>query len=153
MPLGNLTSQFFANVYLNELGYFIKHELRLKYYLRYVDDFIILHNNKNILQNKVKQINNFLENNLKIKLHKGKSKIISLSKGIPFLGSRHFYYHSILKKHKIKLIKYKLDTIIKEYNSINNYEKFMQRIESIFAHIEIANTFHLRKNLLSKIPF
>ena len=153
MPLGNLTSQFFANVYLNELGYFIKHELRLKYYLRYVNDFIILHNNKNILQNKVKQINNFLENNLKIKLHKDKSKIISLSKGIPFLGFRHFYYHSILKKNKIKLIKYKLDTIIKEYNSINNYEKFMQRIESIFAYIEIVNTFHLRKNLLSKIPF
>ena len=51
MPLGSLTSQFFANVYLNELDYFIKHKLRAKYYIRYVDDFIILHNSKEKLEN------------------------------------------------------------------------------------------------------
>ena len=45
MPLGNLTSQFFANLYLNELDVFAKHKLRAKYYIRYVDDFVILHNN------------------------------------------------------------------------------------------------------------
>lgn len=50
MPLGNLTSQFFANVYLNELDYFIKHELKAKYYIRYVDDFVTLHNNKETLE-------------------------------------------------------------------------------------------------------
>jgi ribosomal protein L31E len=43
MPLGNLTSQFFANVYLNELDYFVKHKLRAKYYIRYVNDFVVLH--------------------------------------------------------------------------------------------------------------
>ncbi len=46
MPLGNLTSQFFANIYLNELDYFVKHKLKAKYYIRYVDDFIILHPSK-----------------------------------------------------------------------------------------------------------
>jgi len=46
MPLGNLTSQFFANIYLNELDYFVKHKLKAKYYIRYIDDFIILHNSK-----------------------------------------------------------------------------------------------------------
>lgn len=46
MPLGNLTSQFFANVYLNELDQFVKHKLKAKYYIRYVDDFVILHNSK-----------------------------------------------------------------------------------------------------------
>ena len=49
MPLGNLTSQFFANVYLNELDYFVKHELKVKYYIRYVDDFVILHSSKEYL--------------------------------------------------------------------------------------------------------
>ena len=51
MPLGNLTSQFFANVYLNKLDQFIKHKLRVKYYIRYVDDFVILHNSKQQLEN------------------------------------------------------------------------------------------------------
>lgn len=50
MPLGNLTSQFFANVYLNELDYFVKHKLKAKYYIRYVDDFVILHHSKKQLQ-------------------------------------------------------------------------------------------------------
>ncbi len=50
MPLGNLTSQFFANVYLNDLDYFVKHILKIKYYIRYVDDFIILHNSKKQLE-------------------------------------------------------------------------------------------------------
>ena len=50
MPLGNLTSQFFANAYLNELDYFIKHKLKVKYYIRYVDDFVILHNSKEQLE-------------------------------------------------------------------------------------------------------
>jgi RNA-directed DNA polymerase len=49
MPLGNLTSQFFANVYLNELDYFVKHKLRAKYYIRYVDDFVILNSSKSNL--------------------------------------------------------------------------------------------------------
>lgn len=61
MPLGNLTSQFFANVYLNELDQFVKHKLKAKYYIRYVDDFVILHNNKQTLEKYKEQINNFLK--------------------------------------------------------------------------------------------
>ena len=55
MPLGNLTSQFFANVYLNELDQFVKHRLKIKYYIRYVDDFVILHGEKEMLE-KYKQL-------------------------------------------------------------------------------------------------
>ena len=60
MPLGNLTSQFFANVYLNELDYFVKHKLKAKYYIRYVDDFVILHRSKKQLEIWKKEINGFL---------------------------------------------------------------------------------------------
>jgi retron-type reverse transcriptase len=59
IPLGNLTSQFFANVYLNELDYFVKHKLRIRYYVRYVDDFVILHEEKEQLEIWKEQINNF----------------------------------------------------------------------------------------------
>src|SRR3989344_6056728 len=105
MPLGNYTSQFFANVYLNELDYFIKYGLKVKYYIRYVDDFILLHNNKEILEYYKKEINNFLKNILKLELHENKAKITSLHAGINFLGFRNFYYYRLLKKSNIKQIK------------------------------------------------
>jgi RNA-directed DNA polymerase len=76
MPLGNLTSQFFANVYLNELDYFVKHKLKIKYYLRYVDDFVILHENEEQLKEWKTQIDEFLRQELKIELHPDKSRII-----------------------------------------------------------------------------
>ncbi len=63
MPLGNLTSQFFANVYLNELDYFIKHQLRAKYYIRYVDDFVILHESKEQTVRWGGRLNSFLTKN------------------------------------------------------------------------------------------
>ena len=66
MPLGNLTSQFFANIYLNELDYFVKHTLKAQFYIRYVDDFVILHNSKEQLEAWKKQIDNFLASKLKL---------------------------------------------------------------------------------------
>ncbi len=151
MPLGNLTSQFFANVYLNDLDYFVKHKLKANYYIRYVDDFIILHNNKYKLENYKKEINNFLKNNLRIELHYEKSKIITLSRGIPFLGFRNFIYHKVLKRNKIRPLRNKLKIIINEYKEDNDYNKLMQRIEGIFAYLEIANTFYLRRKIINKI--
>ena len=67
MPLGNLTSQFFANIYLNELDYFVKHKIKAKYYIRYVDDFIILHQSKEQLEEWKIKIDEFLQKELKLK--------------------------------------------------------------------------------------
>ncbi len=98
MPLGNLTSQFFANIYLNELDYFVKYKLKIKYYLRYVDDFVSLHKNKNILENYNNKINKFLKRKLKIELHPDKSKIKIINRGVSLLGYRVFYYYKLLRK-------------------------------------------------------
>src|SRR3989344_4528408 len=97
MPLGNYTSQFFANVYLNELDYFVKHELKAKYYIRYVDDFVILHENNKNLEKCKNTIGKFIIAKLKIKLHPDKSKIIKLTNGANLLGYRVFYYHKLLR--------------------------------------------------------
>ena len=102
MPLGNLTSQFFANLYLNELDIFIKHKLRSKYYIRYVDDFVILHESKNQLEIWKNQINNFLKESLKIELHPSKSNVLRLNSGINFLGFRVFFYHKLIRKSNLK---------------------------------------------------
>ena len=108
MPIGNLTSQFFANVYLNELDQFVKHVLKVKYYLRYVDDLIILHSSKKQLKDHKLQINLFLKEKLKLDLHPDKSKIISLSRGVDFLGFRSFWQHALLRKRNIQTMRKKV---------------------------------------------
>jgi len=148
MPLGNLTSQFFANVYLNELDYFTKHQLRIKYYVRYVDDFIVLHENQQQLKEWRKRIEEFLKNKLKLELHPQKSRIISLSKGIDFVGFRNFYYFKLLRKRNIR-------NIIKK---IENYaeglileDKMIEIFQGWNAYAKWANSYKLRKHILSRL--
>ncbi len=85
LPIGNLTSQFFANVYLNELDQFIKHKLKCRYYLRYVDDFILLHNDPKQLCRWMYNIEVFLENHLGLKL-KTPQILQPVQQGADFLG-------------------------------------------------------------------
>ncbi len=116
MPLGNMTSQFFANVYLNELDKFVKNELKAKYYIRYVDDFVILHSNKDILESYKEKIDIFLKEKLQLELHPNKSKILLLKRGISFLGFRNYPYHRLLRKANIRTMKKRIEQ--KDYDSI-----------------------------------
>lgn len=97
LPLGNLTSQLFVNVYMNELDRFIKHKLKIKYYIRYADDFVILSDDKNYLENLILLISNFLYKRLRLELHPDKVSIKTLNSGIDFLGWVNFPYHKILR--------------------------------------------------------
>lgn len=139
MPLGNMTSQFFANVYLNELDQYIKHKLKVKYYIRYVDDFVILNHNKQVLKYYQHQINKFLNEKLNLQLHQNKSKIIPISKGINFLGFRNFNYHRLLRKANIRLMKKNLIQ--------SNYDSLCEKLEGWLSYAKQANTFNLRKKL------
>jgi RNA-directed DNA polymerase len=148
MPLGNLTSQFFANVYLNELDYFVKHKLIQKYYIRYVDDFIILNSSKEKLFQIKKEIDNFLSEKLRLQLHPEKTKIISLSKNIDFVGFRNFYYYTLLRKRNIK----------KMLNKIKRYKKeeipktkILESFQGWQAYAKWANTLNLRKRIVKSI--
>jgi len=148
MPLGNLTSQFFANVYLNELDYFVKHKLKIKYYVRYVDDFIILHENEEQLREWKMKIESFLKENLKLEFHPQKSRIISLSKGIDFVGFRNFYYFKLLRKRNIR-------EMMKKISNYNEYlildEKMMEIFQGWNSYAKWANTYRLRQYVLSKL--
>lgn len=86
LPIGNLTSQLFANVYMNEFDQFVKHELRVKYYARYTDDFVIVSDSSDYLQSLLPDIEKFLYERLKLKLHPEKVSIRTLKSGIDFLG-------------------------------------------------------------------
>ena len=148
MPLGNLTSQFFANVYLNELDQCIKRELKVKYYIRYVDDFVILHTSKRQLKIWREKINLFLCQKLKLELHKDKSCIIPISKGIDFVGFRNFYYYNLLRKRNINNIQRKISLFNKGKIS---YEKLFNSFQGWNAYAKWSNHHKLIRNLIKSI--
>jgi RNA-directed DNA polymerase len=151
MPLGNLTSQFFANVYLNELDQFVKHELKVKYYIRYVDDFVILQDDKILLQTWRTQIEYFLRYKLKLELHPEKSKIISINRGITLLGFRIFHNHKLLKKSNSKRIWKRLNAFKQKRSEGTISQKQIERsISGWMVYASFANTYRLRKRVSLK---
>lgn len=109
LPLGNLTSQLFSNVYMNEFDQFVKHKLKIKYYIRYADDFVIFSEDKQYLENLVIDVGDFLREKLKLNLHPDKIFIKTLAQGMDFLGWIHFFDHRVLrtstKKRMFKRLK------------------------------------------------
>lgn len=97
LPLGNLTSQLLVNVYMNEFDQYVKHVLRVKYYIRYADDFVILSTDKNYLVGLLSRIDLFLKSRLKLTLHPNKVSIKTLASGIDFLGWVNFPEHRVLR--------------------------------------------------------
>jgi len=149
MPLGNLTSQFFANVYLNELDYFVKYELKAKYYIRYVDDFVVLHHSQKLLQDYKIQINRFLKEILYIELHPDKSHIIELDNGIGFLGFRLFYHHKLIKKSNSRKFEAKFNRLkILHGEGVISREKAVDSLEGWLAYTAHADTYKYRRHLV-----
>jgi len=144
MPLGNLTSQFFANVYLNELDYFVKHKLKSKYYIRYVDDFIILHKSRIQLKIWKLRIEEFLREKPKLELHPDKSRIILLSRGIDFVGFRNFYYFRLLRKRNIWNMERKIGLFI---NGDILELKFIEIFQGWNAYSKWADSYILRREI------
>jgi retron-type reverse transcriptase len=97
LPLGNLTSQLLVNIYMNEFDQFMKQELKVEYYVRYADDFVIFSNDKQYPENILPKISEFLENNLKLYLHPNKVSIETIASGVDFLGWIHFPKHRVLR--------------------------------------------------------
>ena len=153
MPLGNLTSQFFANIYLGELDYFVKHELHAKHYVRYVDDFIILGKDAAQLEGWKGEIDAFLSSELKIALHPDKTKIIRIKDGVPLVGFRVFPKHKLLKKSNLRRLKIRFGRMEKglKDNSISR-EHAKLSLAGTNGYIGQANTFNLRQELSREFP-
>ncbi len=115
LPIGNLTSQFFANVYLNELDYFVKFTLRGKYYIRYMDDFLIFGNDRKHLTHLKEQISDFLNNDLRLHLHEKKSTIFPTKDGVNFLGFRIYRDYRKIQKENVKRFVRRMKQKVFEY--------------------------------------
>lgn len=106
LPIGNLTSQFFANVYLNELDQFVKHKLKARFYLRYVDDFILLSHSPSQLESWQLQVELFLQQNLSLTLKP--ARVARVEQGIDFLGYISWANHLAVRKRVISSCKLRL---------------------------------------------
>jgi len=153
LPIGNQTSQFFANVYLDPLDHFVKDRLGLPGYARYVDDFVTFDNDKHRLADGLDQIKEFAAG-LRLKLHQDKSVIFPVTQGIPFLGYRVFPDHRLLGKANIKVMKRRLQKMQRAFAATElPVEKITERIRCWIAHAEHADTFQLRGRLLGNFAF
>ena len=151
MPLGNMTSQFFANVYLDELDQFVKHTLKARYYIRYVDDFVILHRDRGQLRRWEEEIAAFLHERLGLELHPEKSKIIPLREGITLLGFRVFYHHRLLKKSNARRIWKRLEKLKQGHDRGEvSREEVVQSLEGWLAYAGFADSYNLRRKVVAR---
>ncbi|MFA6273521.1 MAG: reverse transcriptase/maturase family protein [Candidatus Paceibacterota bacterium] len=97
LPLGNLTSQLFANIYLNEFDQLVKHKIKAKFYIRYADDFVVFSENRDWLEKILLPIKDFFWNKLKLQIHPDKIFIKTIASGLDFLGWVHFPNHRVLR--------------------------------------------------------
>jgi len=107
LPVGNLTSQFFANVYLNELDQYVKHTLKVRHYVRYVDDFVLLGDNPQQLRDWQAQIDSFLQSTLQLKL-RDDCRLLPCPQGIDFLGYVVFAQHRLVRQRVVQHCRSKL---------------------------------------------
>jgi retron-type reverse transcriptase len=150
LPIGNLTSQLWANVYLNELDQFIKRRLRCRGYLRYVDDFLLFSNDKSELWEWKSAVREFLAG-LRLVLHEKSSTVYPVANGIPFLGFRLFPEYRRLKRKNGVNFQRRLQRYHRAYAAGElGWEDLHQRIRGWVAHAAHADTWGLRRSLFSK---
>lgn len=146
VPIGNYTSQWFGNMYMNQLDMFIKHKLKCKNYMRYMDDFFLFSNDKTQLHNWYFEIVKFLQTELKLQL--SKSKTLKWNQGVSGIGFRHFRTHKLLTKRSAKIIKKRFKKLPSNWNSnkINLYT-FTSTIASAKGWVKEANCYNFKKSI------
>jgi RNA-directed DNA polymerase len=133
IPLGNLTSQLFINIYLHEFDVYIKYTLNQKFYIRYADDFIVINNSKEVLVELLQKIRYFLDHELSLQMPQNKVSIRTASSGLDFLGWINFFDYKILRRKTEK-------RMLKRVNKHN--------LPSYLGHIQHGNTHKLKQKTL-----
>jgi RNA-directed DNA polymerase len=146
LPIGNLSSQFFANIYLNDLDQFVKHTLKVKHYIRYVDDFVLLHESPQQLNEWLAAINTFLPS-LGVKLNPAKTILQPLSRGVDFVGHVIKPHRRTTRKKTIQQAVARIKTVATENlrQTANSYFGLARQVgKSQRSRAKIANAVLLR---------
>lgn len=157
IPIGNLTSQLFANIYLHELDAFVKEELREKRYLRYMDDFAIVGHDKAHLHALRRTIEDFLYANLGLRLN-GKTQVFPISttngRSLDFLGYRIWPTHRKIRKDSAGRMRRKMKRMARQYHEGKiTLDQVTQVVMSWIGHAGHADTFRLRSRILGDVAF
>ncbi|MGN1300958.1 MAG: RNA-directed DNA polymerase [Clostridia bacterium] len=147
---GNLTSQILANVYYNEADQFIKHKLKVRYYYRYMDDSIILMQNKEDIKKVKVEIEKFIKENLKLEFN-SKTNIFKSKQGVNFCGYKINEYRMKLRDKGKKRLKKKVKYLKNEIKKGNmNSEEAKKHLCGYFGYLKYANVYNLRNKIFAK---
>lgn len=157
IPIGNLTSQLCANIYLHELDLFVKHELRCRRYVRYMDDFIVVHHDKRHLATVRAEIEVFLADRLQLRTN-AKSQIypVAASNGhaLDFLGYRIWTTHRRLRKSSVRRMRRGLRSMAEQYAAGRiDLELIRCRVSSWLGHASHADSYRIREKIFAATPF
>lgn len=147
IPVGNLTSQLFANLYLDRLDKYLKETLHVRHYIRYMDDFVIISPDKAYLRDLLQKIEFFLASELGLLLNP-KTTILNCKNGVDFCGYRHFTDHKKVRKTSIRRMK---RTIRAYRKGIISEERFAKALQSWLGHIQHADAYLLREGMLRRL--
>lgn len=153
LPIGNYTSQYFANIYMNELDQYIKHELKVKYYIRFMDDGILIVENKQNARELLEKIKDFLEQKLKLRLNK-KTTYMPVKQGCIYCGYRVYLDYRLIKRANINRVKKR----IKGWNTqwkrgVYDFQKWNQSFCAWKGYAKHANSYKLINSLYDKMEY
>ncbi len=153
LPIGNLTSQFWANVYLHELDKFVKHQLRCPAYLRYMDDFVLFSDNKAQLQDWKVAVRDFLASRLRLVLHPKKSLVFPVKVGVDFCGFRLYPTHRRLRRSSVRRFVRRFRHQREAYRRGElSLDEMNTSVQSWIAHAAHGDTWRLRRRLFADYP-
>lgn len=153
LPIGNLVSQWGANLYLNELDQFAKHHLKARYYIRYMDDFVILHHDKRQLLDWQRKIAAFVQSNLALKLN-NKTGVFPASQGIDFLGYRTWLDRRLLRKSSSRRMVKRLKKLRALFATGKvNLKRVASSVTSWLAHCDYCSSWRVRARVLRAAVF
>lgn len=151
LPIGNLTSQFFANIYLNGFDHFVKEKLKVNQYIRYVDDFALFSDNSQFLADARIAVEEYLAT-LRLKIHPIKSQLFETKIGANFLGFRILPDRIRVRKENLRRARRRLRRMQVEYDQGKiGDEKVSQSIQSWVAHLQQGDTWQLRQQIFASL--
>jgi len=164
LPIGNLNSQFFANIYLNGLDQFVKHQLKCKHYLRYCDDFVLLHSDPEQLLDWKWRIADYLKQSLALELNPTRHRLASISNGVDFLGYIVRRDYLLVRRRVVNHLKVKLDdfqrVLVGDWRGRVCYrfdeellDKLHATLSSYWGHFRLANSHQLKQSIWKRYSF
>ncbi len=154
LPIGNLTSQLFGNIYMNDFDHYIKRDLEIRYYGRYVDDFILVHKSKDYLKSLISEIAKYLQAELKLTLHPDKIYLQDIEKGVKYIGAvikPHRKYISNRTKGNFYETVEKHNGIASDHRPSKEEQKaFINSMNSYIGIMKHYKTFKERKKMVNK---